>query len=49
MDKEREFILNELNKLWFNSSCSFRDELIKVITKIEKKNINEKCDICLNK
>lgn len=46
-EKEREFILNGLHKLWVNSSCPFRQELLNVICKIEKKNIN--CEICLNK
>ncbi len=46
MDKEKQIILNDLNKLWFQSSCSFRTELLNVISKIEKKDVKKNCDIC---
>ena len=36
-EKEREFILNELHKLWVNSSCPFRQELLKFILKLKRK------------
>lgn len=46
MDKEREYILNELNKLWFNSSCGFRNELLNVMSKIENKQVKKDCPTC---